>query len=495
MGKKLISLLTLIILSITVTYAASIHQVARLRVPRNAKVFASHTSSESGWDPTIWDNEQLEEMSNIHDVDVGEKEHDRITYNGHGLPGQPKPASFEQYAGYVKIDKSKGRHLFYYFAEADHLRDTKPLVLWFNGGPGCSSFGYGALQELGPFGVNPDGKTLFSRPYSWNKAANMLFLESPTSVGFSYSNDTSDYDNLGDQNTARDTYKFLLKWLKRFPEYKNRDFYLVGESYAGIYIPQLADLILHENYKAGKPIIKLKGIMMGNPDINDFTDQKGTYDYVWSHGLLSDETHKLIMKNCFENSSNLNSSECSDIKTKGDDEGGDIDPYAIYAPLCRIPENATLPVSPPTPKQGGYDPCVNKYALSYLNLPHVQKALHVKPTKWDLCSSYSKNWKDYTRTMLQVYPRLINSKIKIHIYSGDTDSIVSVTSTRYSLAALNLKVVQPWQPWMDYKNKDVGGYKVVYEGLTFKTIRDAGHQVPQFQAGRAFFVFTEFLGH
>ncbi|GJU90788.1 serine carboxypeptidase-like protein 31 [Tanacetum coccineum] len=51
-------------------------------------------------------------------------------------------------------------------------------------GPGCSSVGYGASQEIGPFIVSTDGKGLQLNPYSWNKEANMLFLESPVGVGF-----------------------------------------------------------------------------------------------------------------------------------------------------------------------------------------------------------------------------------------------------------------------------------------------------------------------
>lgn len=35
-------------------------------------------------------------------------------------------------------------------------------------GPGCSSLGYGAMEELGPFRVNRDGKTLFHNEYAWN---------------------------------------------------------------------------------------------------------------------------------------------------------------------------------------------------------------------------------------------------------------------------------------------------------------------------------------
>ena len=92
--------------------------------------------------------------------------------------------------------------------------------------------------------------------------ANVLFLESPAGVGFSYSNTTSDYRNGGDRKTAKDNYAFLVNWLERFPEYKKRDFYISGESYAGHYVPQLAHTILHHNKKADGPIINLKGIIV-----------------------------------------------------------------------------------------------------------------------------------------------------------------------------------------------------------------------------------------
>jgi len=93
------------------------------------------------------------------------------------------------------------------------------------------------------------------------EAANVLFLESPVGVGFSYSNRSSDYNTNGDKKTATDNYLFLVNWLERFPEYKNRDFYISGESYAGHYVPQLAHTILYHNKKA-KTIINLKGILV-----------------------------------------------------------------------------------------------------------------------------------------------------------------------------------------------------------------------------------------
>ncbi len=95
---------------------------------------------------------------------------------------------------------------------------------------------------------------------SWMAVANMLFLESPAGVGFSYSNTTSDYDNTGDTSTAADAYTFLTNWLERFPEYKGRDFFITGESYGGHYIPQLANAILSNNNITNVTIINLKGV-------------------------------------------------------------------------------------------------------------------------------------------------------------------------------------------------------------------------------------------
>ena len=64
--------------------------------------------------------------------------------------------------------------------------------------------------------------------------ANMLFLESPVGVGFSYTNNSEDLHKLGDQSTAADSYTFLINWFKRFPNFKSHDFYIAGESYAGM---------------------------------------------------------------------------------------------------------------------------------------------------------------------------------------------------------------------------------------------------------------------
>nr|GMD38621.1 serine carboxypeptidase-like 27 [Ipomoea batatas] len=169
---------------------------------------------------------------------TSDQERDRITY----LPGQPLNTEFSQFSGYVTVNEAAGRALFYWLTESPASQDPveKPLVLWLNGGPGCSSVGYGAAEEIGPFHINPDGKTLYLNPYSWNNVANLLFLDSPAGVGYSYSNTTSDLITAGDNRTAEDAYTFLVKWFERFPQYNHRDFYIMGESYAANLLKALA---------------------------------------------------------------------------------------------------------------------------------------------------------------------------------------------------------------------------------------------------------------
>jgi serine carboxypeptidase-like clade 2 len=92
--------------------------------------------------------------------------------------------------------------------------------------------------------------------------ANVIFLESPAGVGFSYSNTSTDYDLSGDERTADDAYVFLVKWLERFPEYKDRAFYISGESFAGHYVPELAATILLHNTYNNRTIVNLQGILV-----------------------------------------------------------------------------------------------------------------------------------------------------------------------------------------------------------------------------------------
>ncbi|KAL2460222.1 Serine carboxypeptidase 24 [Abeliophyllum distichum] len=392
------------------------------------------------------------------------------------MPGQPK-VNFSQYSGYVTVDPTAGRALFYYFTESEDP-SSKPLVLWLNGGPGCSSIGSGAMTELGPFRVNPDGKTLLYNQYAWNNVANVLFLESPAGVGFSYSNTSSDYVT-GDIKTAADSYTFLVNWLERFPEYKTRDFYITGESYAGHYVPQLADLILENNKITNQTVINLKGIAIGNAYIDNTDTEAGTFDHFWTSALISDEIHEGIILNCNFSSTEV-SEVCEDYAEQAWESIGNIFIYDIYAPLCSSSSSSPGMIT----------------FFAYLNTPEVQTALHANitgiPGQWEDCNDFVNNhWQDSPDTVLPTIKKLMASGIRVWIYSGDTDGIIPVTATRYSMPKLGSPIKTPWYPWDS--QGEVGGYVVDYQNVTFVTIRGSGHFVPSYQPERAFIFFSSFI--
>ncbi|CAN6347412.1 unnamed protein product [Urochloa humidicola] len=418
------------------------------------------------------------------------------------LPGQPA-VDFSMYSGYITVNERAGRALFYWLQEAPAEAQPAPLVLWLNGGPGCSSVAYGASEELGAFRIRPDGATLFLNEYRWNRAANILFLDSPAGVGFSYSNTTSDLYTSGDRRTAHDSYTFLLRWFERFPQYKYRDFYIAGESYAGHYVPELSQLVYRKNKGVKKPHINLKGFMVGNAVTDDYHDQVGTFESWWNHGLISDATYRLLEAVCLHDNIEHTSPPCDNAYVAATAEQGNIDPYSIYTPECNQSSSSSS-----TARQnrrikghypwmrGSYDPCTESHSTVYYNRPEVQRALHANVTglnyTWTTCSGIiNTNWRDSPKSMLPIYKELIAAGLRIWVYSGDTDSVVPLTATRYSIGALGLPTVISWYPW--YDKKQVGGWSQVYKGLTLVTVRGAGHEVPLHRPRQALKLFQHFL--
>ncbi|KAK9265757.1 hypothetical protein L1049_011848 [Liquidambar formosana] len=434
-------------------------------------------------------------VSSSYSSSLEDQARDRITE----LPGQPRNVGFTQYSGYVTVNKQVGRALFYWLVESPASRgpESRPLVLWLNGGPGCSSVAYGAAEEIGPFRIRPDGKTLYRNPYAWNNLANVLFLESPAGVGFSYSNVSLDYYTAGDQRTAEDSYTFLVNWFERFPQYKHRDFYIAGESYAGHYVPQLSQIVYQRNKGIQNSTINFKGFLVGNAVTDDYNDYVGTFEYWWTHGLISDSTYRTLQVTCDFGSSLHPSSDCISALTAAEVEQGNIDPYSIFTSPC----NDTLSQRrkfkghyPWMPR--GYDPCTERYSNVYFNQPEVQKALHANITgisyQWKTCSDIVGNyWADSPLSMLPIYQELTAAGLRIWMYSGDTDAVVPVTATRYSIDALKLPTIINWYPW--YDNGKVGGWSQIYEGLTFVTVTGAGHEVPLHRPRQAFILFRSFL--
>lgn len=108
-----------------------------------------------------------------------------------GLPDIDR-LNADWYSGY--LDSTATKHLHYVFVTSltDPIND--PVVLWFNGGPGCSSL-LALFQETGPYVIDDGEYYLKTNPEPWNQRANILYLESPAGVGFSIAELITDYQH------------------------------------------------------------------------------------------------------------------------------------------------------------------------------------------------------------------------------------------------------------------------------------------------------------
>ncbi|KAL0722263.1 hypothetical protein Bca4012_036862 [Brassica carinata] len=422
---------------------------------------------------------------------------DRITR----LPGQPQ-VGFQQYSGYVSVDEKKHRALFYYLAEAETKPISKPLVLWLNGGPGCSSLGVGAFSENGPF--RPKGPVLVRNQHSWNHEANMLYLETPVGVGFSYATESSSYEGVNDKITAKDNLVFLQKWFKRFPQYLNRSLFITGESYAGHYVPQLAQLMIQYNKK--HHLFNLKGIALGNPVLEFSTDFNSRAEYFWSHGLISDPTYKMFTSYCnysrfvSEYYRGEVSSMCSKVMSQVSTETSRfVDKYDVTLDVCIPSVLSQSKVVSPQQVGETVDVCVEDETVNYLNRRDVQKALHARLKFYcdDDDSVLDYELLDVEVPTINIVGSLVKAGVPVLVYSGDQDSVIPLTGSRTLVKRLaqqlGLSTTVPYRVW--FAGQQVGGWTQVYGNvLAFATVRGAAHEVPFSQPERSLVLFKAFLG-
>lgn len=171
-------------------------------------------------------------LSTGHAVDYSAAAlNDEIT----SLPGLDiSTIDFRLFSGYVDVSppsEPSTRSIFYWFVESQGDASADPLLLWTNGGPGCSGMA-GFLTEMGPFELDAatGSPLLLPREFAWNRLSSMVFIEQPAGVGFSTASGAPiAYD---DAQAAADNARFVEGFLTRFDAYKNADFYLTSESCA-----------------------------------------------------------------------------------------------------------------------------------------------------------------------------------------------------------------------------------------------------------------------
>ena len=187
------------------------------------------------------------------------------------IPDLNKTLPTSLYSGYLSVTATKALHYVFVESQSDNAT-TDPVVIWFNGGPGCSSL-LGFFQENGPLVVEgtKEHPSMSVNPHPWNQRANVLYIESPAGVGYSIANTTADYSQ-NDMSQSEDAFAALEQWYGKFPEYLKNDLFVSGESYGGVYVPYLSWQIYQNNLKSqfqsDRQYYNLKGFMVGNGATN-----------------------------------------------------------------------------------------------------------------------------------------------------------------------------------------------------------------------------------
>ncbi|KAM3550308.1 hypothetical protein MY1884_008313 [Beauveria asiatica] len=382
----------------------------------------------------------------------------------------------KQYSGYLD-DNEQDKHLFYWFFESRNDPKNDPVILWLNGGPGCSSL-LGLFMELGPASINKNGKVIIN-PSSWNSNASVIFIDQPVNVGYSYGSGSV-------SNTAaaaKDIYALLTLFFHQFPEYAEQDFHIAGESYGGHYVPIMAQEILSHKERN----INLKSALIGN----GLTDGYTQYEYYRPMGCgdggypaVLDESQCQSMDNALPRCQSLIQS-CYDSESVWS-----CVPAILYCNAQFIGPYQQTGQNPYDVREKckGGNLCYDEmsWITDFLNRDDVQDELGVEPTTFDSCNfDINRNFMfqgDWMLPIVRVVPGLLE-QIPIVVYAGDADFICNWLGNQAWTDRLE------WAGQKEYgkaKSKDlvIEGSKKPYgkvksaKGLTFMQIFEAGHMVP-----------------
>jgi len=390
--------------------------------------------------------------------------------------------NFDMYSGYVNISSSPD-YLFYWFFETQDGNPDAPLVIWTNGGPGCTAM-EGATTEHGPLvlfdmkescsGPECDYNAQFStNPYSWNAHANVLYLDQPKNVGMSF--------GYGQQPTssveaAEDFVIFYNEWLKLFPEYTNRELIISGESYGGHYIPAWSNAILNYNEEHMETPIPLQGVVIGNGCVNDTVQNTDTFvEFQHEANLIPEDA----------NPKNMGTAEAAMIEHIGYQPN-----YYDYR-LESISCSACY--------------SYNYTAWSYWFLMQdVLDSLHVCGDAGNDafagnaggCISMGAFDAHDTFDYSGALARTLEAKIPVSVYFGKTDTACQYVGGKAMVDTISWTSGDQFAttPLSDVEVAGVSIGKVKsYDGLSYYEIESAGHMVPMDQPAGTSIVLTDML--
>ncbi|KAH7407863.1 pheromone-processing carboxypeptidase kex1 [Cadophora sp. MPI-SDFR-AT-0126] len=431
-------------------------------------------------------------------------------YFVHSLPGAPEPL-LKMHAGHIEITPEHNGNVFFWLYQNRHIANKQRLVIWLNGGPGCSSED-GALMEIGPYRVTDSkGPKLEYNSGSWDEFANVMFVDNPVGTGFSFVDTDSYVHELPEM--ANQFVQFLEKWFALFPEYEHDDIYIAGESYAGQHIPYITKAILDRNKAGAKHQWNMKGMIIGNGWIAPKEQYKAYLSFAYERRLVDRGS---------DIGKRLDSQEAVCLKAL--DEPGASDRVDI--PVCEQVLQDILHQTMVT-KGDGSTECYNMYDVRlrdtypscgmnwppdlenvtpYLRRKDVTEALHIDPGKrtgWTECNGgvgsafRAKN----SKPSIQFLPELLK-EVPTVLFSGAEDLICNHIGTEELISNMEWNggkgfELSPgtWAPRRDwtFEGQNAGFWQEA-RNLSYVLFYNSSHMVPFDYARRTRDMLDRFMG-
>lgn len=392
------------------------------------------------------------------------------------------------FAGYISVDpnassetKKVTPHLYFFMVKNRRLADKRRLLFWFNGGPGCSSFD-GLMMEIGPW--RTDGNRGWNaQDGGWEEYMTMVYVDQPAGTGFSYTS-TDSYVHTTDQAAAH-FLEFLRNFYKVFPEYKDVDTYLGGESFAGQWIPWYAHHMLNSDLS-----VPLRGIVVGNGWLDPKRHYSTYLEFVVKVGLVEENSEdwrkaKGLTDHCMEQFEKLNGVQPMQVKgceklvlDVVENQRNKVDDVDMCLNIYDVRKKDTYPDC------GLNWPPDIKPTINYLGRPDVVRALHaIAPAgNWIECrSNIHASFKERTQdASVTILPELLE-KIPVLLFAGDQDLICNYVGLEAMIneltwnGAKGLGTVET-QSWS--VNNVPAGTWVSSRNLTYAKIFNASHMAP-----------------
>ncbi|CAF4166665.1 unnamed protein product [Adineta steineri] len=421
----------------------------------------------------------------------------------HHLPLLPKGASsIRMHAGLLPVNPQHNGSLFFWHFEKKYPSDKLRTVIWFNGGPGCSSL-IGAWAEIGPFRFQ-DKNTMIENDGSWHLYTNLLFVDQPVGTGFSNIGTDSYVHELDEM--ANQFLSFLDQYIKIFPELLENDIYLAGESFAGQYIPYIAQAILER-----RSALKLCGLLIGNGLIDPVITHKSYLPFAVANNLVVQNSYlyyriNIKVKRCehaLSKQVHVFEKACDSILQKIKNSGA-INNHHKQNQKGRCANMYDIRLDDTYPKCGENWPPELKYVTSYLRRQDVMSSIHIndKKVEWTQCSdSVSDAFTAYkSKPSITLLPDLLK-QIPIILYSGEYDLICNHWATEAMIDGMTWNngtgfdfgngTFSPKHPWI--VDGESAGLIQSARNLTYILFYDASHMVPYDYPRRSRFMLHEFI--